>query len=143
VKNYLVDTDIYSLYLRREPTVVESVARHAEDNVAIPIIVVQEIWGGWSTAIVKAKSPEELAHGYTKLTETIDDLKTWKLATYPATAIKRYQTLKNQKLNVGTNDLKIAAIALEAGAIVVTHNVRDFKRIPGLAIEDWAVTEKS
>jgi len=139
VKQYLLDTDIYSLYLRRDPAVVESVSRHAEDDVAVPIITVQEIWGGWSAAIAKAKSPEELAHGYKKLTETIDELKTWKIATYPATAIRRYQTLKKQRLNIGANDLKIAAIALEAGAIVVTHNVRDFQRVPGLMVEDWAV----
>ncbi len=139
MKQYLLDTDIYSLYLRRDPAVVESVSRHAEDDVAVPIITVQEIWGGWSAAIAKAKSPEELAHGYKKLTETIDELKTWKIATYPATAIRRYQTLKKQRLNIGANDLKIAAIALEAGAIVVTHNVRDFQRVPGLMVEDWAV----
>ncbi len=42
------------------------------------------------------------------------------------------------KLNVGKNDLRIAAIALENGAIVVTRNERDFRRVPGLAVENWA-----
>lgn len=43
------------------------------------------------------------------------------------------------KLNVGTMDLKIAAAALEFGGIVVTDNVRDFRRVPGLLWEDWSV----
>jgi predicted GH43/DUF377 family glycosyl hydrolase len=38
-------------------------------------------------------------------------------------------------LNIGKNDMRIASIA-----IVVTRNVRDFNRIPGLMIDDWSQT---
>jgi tRNA(fMet)-specific endonuclease VapC len=33
----------------------------------------------------------------------------------------------------------IASIALEHGLTVVTHNLKDFSRIPGLTVEDWEV----
>ena len=38
---------------------------------------------------------------------------------------------------IGPNDLLIAAIALSGGLTVVTHNVGEFSRVPGLLIEDW------
>ena len=38
---------------------------------------------------------------------------------------------------IGPYDLLIAATALEHGAILVTNNVREFARVPGLAVEDW------
>ena len=39
---------------------------------------------------------------------------------------------------IGTMDTMIAAHALAEGLILVTHNTKDFKRVPGLEIEDWA-----
>jgi tRNA(fMet)-specific endonuclease VapC len=44
----------------------------------------------------------------------------------------------NQKIRVGTQDLKIAAIAKSLSAIIVTRNSRDFSKIPEIQIEDWS-----
>jgi tRNA(fMet)-specific endonuclease VapC len=49
-----------------------------------------------------------------------------------------YQELTNQKLRIGAQDLKIAAIVLANEAILVTANRRHFDQIPGLLIEDWS-----
>jgi tRNA(fMet)-specific endonuclease VapC len=40
---------------------------------------------------------------------------------------------------IGNNDLWIAAHARDTGLIVVTNNEREFKRVPGLKVENWAV----
>ena len=39
---------------------------------------------------------------------------------------------------IGPNDLWIAAHARSAGLTLVTNNEREFRRVPGLAIENWA-----
>lgn len=40
---------------------------------------------------------------------------------------------------IGGNDLMIAAIALAHDLIVVTNNCEEFRRVPGLQVEDWTV----
>jgi tRNA(fMet)-specific endonuclease VapC len=49
--------------------------------------------------------------------------------------IRRYLTLKG--ILIGPNDLLIAAYALSVGLTVVTANVGEFSRIPGLKVENW------
>jgi tRNA(fMet)-specific endonuclease VapC len=51
----------------------------------------------------------------------------------------RCDDLKAKKIRISASDLRIAAIALENNATLVTRNRRDFQRVPGLLIEDWAV----
>ena len=45
--------------------------------------------------------------------------------------------LEKRGLKIDPNDLIIASIALAHGATVVTRNVREFKRVPHLKVENW------
>jgi tRNA(fMet)-specific endonuclease VapC len=45
--------------------------------------------------------------------------------------------LKPNAQPIGPYDLMLAAQALRLGAVVVTHNVVEFRRVPGLVVEDW------
>lgn len=45
--------------------------------------------------------------------------------------------LESRGETIGGNDLLIAATALAHGLTLVTHNVGEFARVPGLRIEDW------
>lgn len=137
--SYLLDTDTFSLYLQKDVNVSRAVFRHLADPMAVSIITVREVWDGWAAAITRAKTANVLAATYARLTETVNALSTWEVVSFSAGAIARYEALKKQKLNVGGNDMRIASIALELGATVVTRNRVDFSRVPGLVLEDWSV----
>ncbi len=107
--------------------VVRAVVAHLLYPLAVSIVTVRE------------KTADVLAATYARLTGSINELGNWHLVSLTVGASLRYNLLKQQKLNVGGNDLRIAAIALETGATVVTRNRRDFGRIPGVTIEDWSI----
>ena len=47
------------------------------------------------------------------------------------------ENLKRQRLRCGTMDLKIAAICLVHDGLLLTRNLSDFAKIPGLRVENW------
>ncbi len=85
------------------------------------------------------KDPDGLAFVYQQLTDNVKHLAQFPLLTFTKPAILRTHQLLAMKLGVRKMDLRIAAIALEHNAIVVTRNLRDFQRVPNLLVEDWSV----
>lgn len=73
------------------------------------------------------------------MARTVEYLAGWPVISYDQAAMTRRAAFHRMRLNVGSNDLKIAAIALEYQATVVTRNFRDFGRVPGLTIVDWSL----
>lgn len=53
---------------------------------------------------------------------------------------EQFTRLKDAGTPIGANDLWIACHALAEDATLVTHNTREFKRVSGLRLEDWADT---
>jgi tRNA(fMet)-specific endonuclease VapC len=79
-----------------------------------------------------------LADAYLGMTAFANFVKHLRILTLTQAAIQRYRQLTKLKTKVGKKDLRIAAIALEASATLVTRNLRDFKRVSGLSLEDWS-----
>ena len=76
---------------------------------------------------------------YHRLATDVEFLADMMILPFPVPAILRYENLNALKLNIGKMDLRIAAVVLENGGILVTRNLRDFQRIPNLVVENWAV----
>ncbi|MEH1826617.1 MAG: type II toxin-antitoxin system VapC family toxin [Nostoc sp.] len=45
-----------------------------------------------------------------------------------------------QRIRIGTQDLRIAAITLSVNSILVTRNHKDFEKVPNLRLEDWTLS---
>lgn len=135
---FVLDSDIVSLLREANAVVVSRVASHPATSIAIQVIVIEETLSGWYTLIRKAKNPRQLAGGYERLAKAVSFVSTMPILNFSESAIIRYEQLSKAKLHVRANDLRIAAIALEYNATVVTRNVRDFNVVPGLTVEDWS-----
>ena len=97
-------------------------------------MTVDEQLTGWYTLTRRARQPEEIARAYAHLGDAVVRLANWRILPYTESAIARVAQLKALRLNVRLMDLRIAAIALDNGAVVVTRNQRDFGRVPGLVV---------
>jgi tRNA(fMet)-specific endonuclease VapC len=136
---FVLDTDTLSLHYHGHPIVQSKVTACKPDELAVTVITVEEQLSGWYSLLRTFKKRDELARTYAQLGNAVKALGQWAILPYTEAAMLRYDHLKSLKLNVKSQDLRIAAIALEHSAVVVTRNVRDFQRVPGLVIEDWTV----
>jgi tRNA(fMet)-specific endonuclease VapC len=136
---YVLDTDVLSLYFHGHPVVSRQIASHPPGDLATTVITVEEQLTGWYTLLRRTTRRDLLALAYQNLADQVQLLARWRILGFPETAMARYEQLLTMRLNVNKNDLRIAAITLEHGGIVVTRNVRDFQRVPNLTVENWAV----
>ncbi len=136
---YVLDTDILSLFREGHPAVERRVLAQPPGAVATTAVTVDEHLTGWYALVRRARRPDLIELAYTTLVEAVLFFGRLPILNYGQADIARFEGLVRLKRNVGKNDLRIAAIALGCGAVVVTRNVRDFARIPGLAVEDWSL----
>ena len=136
--SHLLDTDMLTLFQHGHAKVSARCALAPPGSLAITIITVEEQFLGWYTRARQAKRDDEIASAYDRMTEFAGFIKQLPIVSFPAKAIQEYRQLKVLKLNVGKKDLCIAAIGRELSATVVTGNLSDFGRVPGLVVEDWS-----
>ena len=136
---YVLDTDILTLWREDHPQVLSRIQAQAAGSVGVSVISVQEQLSGWYGLLTRVRRRDQVAFAYRGLAETVSFLAGVPILPFTEPAILRFEHLLTLKLNVGRMDLRIAAIALENNAAVVTRNQRDFGRVPGLVTEDWSV----
>lgn len=112
--------------------------RKTEHDVAITIASIEEQLRGW-LALIKSRhsDPHGQIAGYTRLQNRFEFYSEWIVLPWTAAAADTFVGLRRQKLRLGTMDLKIASIVLSQNATLLTRNVGDFSKVPGLRIENW------
>ena len=115
----------------------ERLADIAPDDVATTIISYEEQMRGWMAYIARAKSLPQQLEAYQRLRRHLENYRQIPVLDFDKAAAAEFQSLRRERIRVGTMDLKIAAIVLSRDATLLSRNVVDFEKIPGLKMEDW------
>jgi tRNA(fMet)-specific endonuclease VapC len=135
----VLDTDTLTFLLRGHAKVVER-RRQETDAVVISVVTRIEILEGRFATLLKAPDGAALKRGQERLDQAERDLRPFVVLSIDdaaATEFDRLRQLKGIK-KIGRGDLLIAAVALAHRAMLVTRNLKDFRTIPGLRVENWA-----
>jgi len=139
---YILDTDHISLQQRFHPAVLQRLhALRDDDSAAVTVITIEEqIRGRLEIVRRHGASPLQVA-AYAAFQQTLRYFASWQVLDVTQAAFEQFSALRQQRIRIGAQDLRIAAIALVQGATVVTRNTRDFAQVPGLVSEDWSAME--
>jgi tRNA(fMet)-specific endonuclease VapC len=128
---YLLDTNTCVYAIKRDPGVLRTLQEHSPDDFGISAITLAELWFG----AAKSSRPQQTRSSVDAF------LKPFEILPFGSEAAEIYAEVRLQLEKVGRpigeRDLLIAATAKSRRLTVVTHNVREFARVPGLEVEDW------
>lgn len=131
---WMFDTDILVYFINRKPG-YERIARRmsgrSPGEVRLSAITLSELRFGIENGEFRPENEKTLA-GFLEFLQ-VDD--------FPAGAAREFGEIKAALLSkgkpVGPYDLLIAAHARHLKAILVTNNEREFRRVPGLTVQNW------
>jgi tRNA(fMet)-specific endonuclease VapC len=134
---FLFDTDHLTLFEHGHGPLGQRLAQEPPDSVGVSLVTVQESLRGRLAQLSQARTGAERVRRYALLASTVQLFHQLPMVPFDQAAENRFQQFRG--LRVGTQDLKIAAVALTQRLVLLTRNRQDFGQIPGLSLEDWSV----
>lgn len=132
MSRYLLDTDTAIELLRgRNHSVVERLAVYRRENVALCVITAAELLFG----AYLSRQPIQNVELCRKFCESFPVLPLTYACAELSASVRADLETRGQR--IGPYDVLIAGIALAEDRVLVTHNTREFGRVPRLRIEDW------
>jgi tRNA(fMet)-specific endonuclease VapC len=128
---YLLDTNAVIALMKQHPSVQHNVRRVGRSELRICAPVEGELWYG----VERSTRKEDNRVNLSILLKWLPSLPFSGEATRVFGDIRAH--LAGLGTPIGPYDTQIASIALAYGLVLVTHNVREFGRVPGLRVEDW------
>ncbi len=137
---YLLDTDILLHLWQGNQSVKERLLEADDTEVAITAITKAEILRVRCENLLKANDATLVVKAQQRFTRTEQLLSELSVIPFDENAASQFDRLQRvTKLKkIGRADLLIASIALANAAILVTRNLRHFRQVPGLRVENWA-----
>jgi tRNA(fMet)-specific endonuclease VapC len=136
---YVLDTDTLSRLHAGDARLQHRLDQIDPAELAITVVTRIEILNGRFDFLLKAQDGAHLLRAAAWLARSEELLRQIAVLPIDDPAADRFdQLLRNRKLKkIGRADLLIAAIALAQHGTLVTRNVRHFRQIPGLQVENW------
>lgn len=128
---YLLDTNSLIYFFRQDGQVHVNLLATPPAEIAVPTVVLYEL----ETGIAKSSSPAKRRAQLDRLLQVVNVLP-FGVAEARAAALAR-ATLEGAGEPIGPIDTLIAGVALANRCTLVTRNVREFARVPGLAVVNW------
>lgn len=132
---YLLDTNVLSRLARGvDQRISEKVGQRVEDCVLSSVA-----WYELEYGVARSSAPAKSAERLKLLRSVFPFIRAFgEEEASEAASVRAYlETLKPNAQPIGPHDVLLAGHALALGAILVTHNVREFSRVPRLVVEDW------
>lgn len=104
---------------------------------AISIITAEEVLRGRLAMLQPHRQKDRGVACYGYFKAALEGMANWLMLPWNEAAADKFDSLRNQDVNIDTMDLRIASIALVFDATVLTRNLKDFNRVPGLKFENW------
>jgi tRNA(fMet)-specific endonuclease VapC len=138
----ILDTDTLTIIQRREEPYYTRLLNRlrllpVNTPVWVTIVSFEEQLRGWLEYVKRAKPPQ-LPRAYAKLHELHQDFNTRPVLMFDSKAAEIFAKLKG-RIHVNAADLKIAALTMAKEELLLSKNLRDFRRVPDLQVEDWTV----
>ena len=112
-------------------------AASREADLVIAVITPQEITQGWLAALNRENAGPDQIYAYQRFLHSLLGFPKLTILPFDEDAARQFVRLQQQRIRIGTMDLKIAAICLAHDATLLTRNVVDFEKVPGLRVENW------
>ena len=127
----MLDTNVLSALVRRpDGDLAARVAALPSGSFAVSVVVAGELRYG-----AQRRGSDRLTRQVEAVLSAVDVL------PLAEPADRNYGEIRNalERIgqSIGPNDLFVAAHARALSATLVTNNVREFRRVPGLTVEDW------
>jgi len=137
----LLDTDHLSVLVDRRhfrhTRLQERIRDSIDQDLAIPIVSAEEQLRGWLAQIHRLHDFSKQVPAYGRLAQLIDFLSRWQVIPFVPLAADQCRLIRRQGVRIGSQDLKIAAIAIINDALLLSANLRDFRQVPELMVESW------
>jgi tRNA(fMet)-specific endonuclease VapC len=115
----------------------ERLADVSPNDVATTIISYEEQMRGWMAYVARARTLAQQLEAYRRLRRHLENYRQVRVVDFDEAAVDQFQHFQRARIRIGTMDLKIAAIALSHNATLLSRNLADFRKVPGLRVEDW------